>query len=273
LSKLKIFQVCFNEEQLNEVHHLFTPFDNTKNEKPELREYHNLMRIFYEGHTKDVDLWGAFGPRWRRKIRVNASEIISLIENNPGHDVYLFNHCRVQGALTKNVWEQGEFHHKGITRVTKKAFYMCSMDESVIDKMMGENEVVYSHYVVATNNFWKDYLLFLLKIKDVLFNLPKEEKQIFESSANYARDGTLNLFVFIIERLLSTYLIMNKFKVCSMPYNFDLYDLDEEMTAALYQLNDFKNDAMAGNQLAHDKWQTLRSAMFKAYPQLMHIDG
>jgi hypothetical protein len=273
LNKFKIFQVCFDEEQLRTVHHLFTPFDNTKNERPELREYHNLMRIFYEGHTKDVDLWGAFGSRWRRKLRVNASEIISQIENNPGHDVYLFNHCRVQGALTKNVWQQGEFHHKGITQVAKKALFICGYQENYVNEIMADKETVYSHYIVASNHFWKEYLLFLIKIKDALSNLPPEEKRLFESSANYVRDGSLNLFPFIIERMLSTYLVMNNFNVYHMPYDYTLYDIDLETADKLGYVNTLKNEAQAGNNESFEKWQLYRTAVVQSAPNLMHIDG
>lgn len=275
MNNFKIFQICFTEDQLSSVHHLLTPFDNTKNERPELREYHNFMRIFYEGHTKDLDMWGAFGPRWRRKFRYNISEVFSAIEQNPGKDVYLFNHCRVQGALTKNVWEQGEFHHKGITQVAKKALFMCNMRSDIENLIMANEETVYSHYMVATNEFWKNYLLFLIKIKDALFTLPPEEKAIFESSANYVHDKSLNMFPFVIERMLSTYLALNEFDVYYTPYRYELYDeiKSQYILDRLYELNHLKNMARENQEKYLPKWQELQQHLMTEFPALMHIDG
>lgn len=274
MSDVRLFQICFDERQLNSVHRLLTPFDNTKNERPELREYHNFMRIFYEGHAKDVKMWGAFGPRWKSKIRYNADKIFESIENNPGKDIYLFNHCRVQGALTKNVWEQGEFHHPGITRLAKKVLFMLGMNSDCIDQIMTDSETVYSHYVIATNEFWNDYLLFLLSVKDALFNLPSEEKQIFEGSANYARDKSLNMFPFVIERMLSTYLTMNNFSVYHTPYEYEVYNEIHESSIieSLYKVNELKNAAKRTHEIFAE-WNNLRIALVNRYPGLMHIDG
>jgi hypothetical protein len=45
----KIFQICFEQNQIPQVDSLLTPFDNTKNERPELREFHSFNRIIEEG--------------------------------------------------------------------------------------------------------------------------------------------------------------------------------------------------------------------------------
>ncbi len=108
----KIFQICFEDRQIPLVDPLLTPFDNTSNEKPELREFHSFNRIIDEGFADDLDAWGVFGPRWQSKMRYEANVIKNAIDESEGFDVYIFNHARVQNALTANVWEQGDFTHK-----------------------------------------------------------------------------------------------------------------------------------------------------------------
>ncbi len=71
----KIFQIFFEDRQIPLVDPLLTPFDNTSNEKPELREFHSFNRIIDEGFADDLDAWGVFGPRWQSKMRYEANVI------------------------------------------------------------------------------------------------------------------------------------------------------------------------------------------------------
>ena len=129
----KIFQICFEDKQIPLVDPLLTPFDNTSNERPELREFHSFNRIIDEGHVDDLDAWGVFGPRWQSKMRYGASEIKKSIDENPNFDVYIFNHARVQNALTVSVWEQGDYFHPGIKKIVHSAFVAGGYDTSVLN--------------------------------------------------------------------------------------------------------------------------------------------
>ena len=119
----KIFQICFENTQIPQVDPILTPFDNTSNEKPELREFHSFNRIIDEGFADDLDAWGVFGPRWQSKMRYGAEEIKTAIDDNPNFDVYIINHARIQNALTMYVWDQGDYFHPGIKQVVRWIFY------------------------------------------------------------------------------------------------------------------------------------------------------
>lgn len=272
---VKLFEICFEERQLNNVDPLLTPFDNTKNEQPELREYHNFHRLFDEGHTKDLDLWGAFGPRWGGKLRYSAQEIFDIIEQNPGHDVYIFNHARIVNALTYNVWDQGELFHKGITKVARHALEAAGDDPNLTNSMMTNLDTCYCSYFVATNAFWKDYLDFLDMIKKRLENLPNDLAEIYNGSANYSRDASLNLFPFIVERMFSTYLQHRQdLKVLSKPYNYKVYtELQDNMVNILSSLNTMKTLVhQHKSRELFECWNSMRIAYLKDMPQLLHLD-
>jgi len=272
---VKLFEICFEERQLANVDPLLTPFDNTKNEQPELREYHNFRRLFDEGHTKDLDLWGAFGPRWGGKLRYPAQDIFDTIKNNPGHDVYIFNHARIVNALTYNVWDQGELFHKGITKVARHALDAAGYDQNATNGMMTNLDTCYCSYFIATNAFWKDYLDFLSLIKTRLEHLPDDLAEIYHGSANYSRDASLNMFPFIVERMFSTYLSYRKdLKVLSKPYDYKVYtELQDNMVNILSSLNTMKTLVYQHkSRELFECWNSMRIAYLKDMPQLLHLD-
>ena len=269
---VKLMQICFTKEQLDEVEVGFVPFDNTQNEKPELREYHNFKKIIKDEHDLGCDLWGAFGPRWREKMKYDGLEIREAIKNNPGHDVYIFNHARVVNALTYNVWEQGEMWHKGITKVTKYALEKCRYDPRVVDLPMTDL-TCYCSYFVATREFWKKYIRFLDEIKYVLDNeLDEEHEKLYKSSANYARDSSLNLFVFIVERLFSTFLYLHDYKVYTHEYDYSLYrDKVEDFSYVLNALYQLKRKGMQDEEVMNN-WNVIRTFFLTTQPQLLSLD-
>lgn len=270
----KLFQICFEERQLAQVDPLLTPFDNTENKYPELREYYNFFKVVDDGLTDDLDAWGMFGPRWQAKLRYDSKYVIDEIDNNPGYDVYTFNHARVVDALFFNVWEQGDHWHPGIKRVAAKALELAGYDSGLVDELMFDQTTCYCSYFVASKQFWKEYLEFLQKIRLALENLPEEEKNIYESSANYARDQELNFFPFIIERIFSTFLVMNRdrFKVHSHNYDYNVYKIGQ-FTQVLSALNNLKTLTLKhdSNEI-FNQWNSIRRFVLDNHPQILNLD-
>jgi hypothetical protein len=272
----KIFQICFEERQLAQVDPVLTPFDNTANEMPELREYHSFLKAIENGTVNDLDAWGFFGPRWQAKLKYDAEYLISEIENNPGYDVYTFNHARIVDALFFNVWEQGEHWHPGIKDIAKKALEMSGYDSGYVDDLMFDQTTCYCSYFVASKEFWQDYMEFLKKIKFSLENLSEEDKKIYESSANYSRDQELNYFPFIVERMFSTFLIMNrdKYKVHAHTYDYSVYkDQVGNFVQILSALNNLKTLTLKhdSNEI-FNQWNSIRKFILENHPQVLNLD-
>jgi hypothetical protein len=273
----KLFQICFTEDQLKDVDPLFTPFDNIANEHPELREYHNFIKAVDNNIVEGLDAWGFFGPRWKKKLRYGSPDITYEIENNPGHDVYLFNHARISDALFFNVWEQGESWHPGIRKIARTVLEQIDgCDSGVINDLMIDQTTCYCSYFVATKEFWNDYLEFLSKVSYHLENLPEEEKKIYEQSAKYKRDESLNLFPFIIERMFSTFLLLNrkKYKIHSKQYDYSVYEAQiGEFAKVLAALNNLKTLTLKhDSEEIFKQWNTIRVFILKAQPKLVSFD-
>lgn len=272
----KIFQICFEQSQITDVDPLFSAFDNTENKFPELREYYNFVKFIEDGHADNLDAWGIFGPRWKDKLKYSAEEIHQTIDTNPNCDVYIFNHARVQDALTFNVWDQGEYFHKGIKKVAEHVLKELGYETGHLDEMMFDGSTCYSHYFVGTKAFWTDYLEFLIKVKKTLDNLPEDIDQIYKGSANYGRDTSLNMFVFIIERMFSTFLIMNreKYKVHAKPYDYSIYKNQVgDFAHVLNALSNLKTLTLKydSHEIFH-QWNAIRLFLLKNQPNLMNLD-
>lgn len=275
--KHKLFKVCLTKPEIDSTNPPFHAFDNVSNKNPELREYHIFKRLLDEGHVDDLDMWGVFSQRSDSKLRYSSDVISTDVESNPGYDVYLFNHARVVDSITRNVWEQGEIHHKGITEVTKYALNKAGYDSAAVDMIMDERVCCYCSYFVATKDFWIKYVEFLDNVKYHLDNsLPTELNDIYRSKTRYSRDNTLTLFPFIIERLLPTYLLMNysSLKVYHKPYDYSVYKKSCGEAYKLFEsMNNIKNIAI---RLRHtelfDEWNKMRIVLIQSSIDPLSLD-
>lgn len=272
--KTKIFQICFEESQLDKVDFRLTPFDNTENAKPELREYHNFVKIMNDGLADHLDAWGVFGPRWNEKLKVSSDVLFKEIEDNPLEDVYIFNHARIHDALFFNVWDQGEYYHKGLKDVAKHILQKLDYDVGILDSLMSSHNTCYCSYFVGKQHFWVDYLDFLEKVIKELDNLPKELYAVFNQSANYARDKNLNLFPFLVERMFSTFISLKNYKIHAMPYDYSVYEQNLGNFADVLQvLSNLKTLTIKHNsEEIFAQWNTLRTFILKNHPQILNLD-
>jgi hypothetical protein len=239
----KLFGVCFKQEHFDNLDKNFTPFNNMENKFPRMREYPLLLRAYEENKDNpDIDAWGLFGPKFLKKWRLPSDTLVNAIENNPDNDIWLFNHARIISSITLNVWEQTEYLN-GMRTLAEYVFKKLEIPAEVLRTMTYSDITVYCHYVVAKKSFWNEYIPFLKKIKYELDILPPNLKEILNRNANYHDDSNLNYFPFIIERMLTTFLVLNKkqFKIYADPYNFECYKFDKFHTEIFQKTCEAKN--------------------------------
>lgn len=281
----KLFQICFEKSQFQDIKAPFVPFDNTDNEFPELREFHCFRKAAgwpgvawgdHEGIVSKLDAWGLFGPRWEQKLKYPGEEINRTISENPNNDVWIFNHARIVNSLTVNVWEHGEIYHPGISLVARALLKIIGYDPVFVESLMTESNTCYCSYFVARRQFWRSYIQFLTMLYEATLLLPTKEREIFLSSANYARDRSLNLFPFITERMFSTFLLIksSEYSVCSMPSDFGVYGENvEKIEQILQSLNKLKLIAISHNSTdLIDIWNKFRLYILKENANILNLD-
>lgn len=268
----KIFQTYYEKNQVKNIEPQFYAFDNTENKLPELREYHVFNLAINHQCTKDLDAWGMWSWRWGAKSRYPAKMVIEFIDSNPDADVYIFNHARIHDALTANVWEQGEFFHSGISKVAKSVLNNLGYDDSPFNSIMSTDLYCFSSYFVAKRRFWIEYMEFLDKFVAALNNLDEAAAAIYRGSANYPRDSKLNMFVFLIERLFSTFLFynFNNYEIKSLPPDYAVYNhefIEKVISASSY----IKSKAKDDNKM-FVAWDNIRKLIIGQNKSIFNLD-
>ena len=222
---MKIFQAYYKEEQRAHLDPEFTPFDNTANPVVNLHEYYIYTRIYQEALKTNEDYWGHFSWQWKRKMEgVSAAAITSIIQHNPGYDVYTFHPFPHETVDHWNVWEQGQWCHPEILKLSEKIFSDMDIDPRMLQAPMGTKHYLCANYFVGNDKFWSGLLSTLHRFVDICGRLPEEYIDLLNSSAGYGANPGLDYRGFICERLISTFLILNDKKLKIRPFK-ELYDI------------------------------------------------
>jgi len=84
------------------------------------------------------------------------------------------------------------------------------LDPIILQTPMGSRDYLCVNYFVGNKNFWDRLLLFLDNFVDVCNNLSDEYKTLLDEPAGYQANLALNYRGFICERMISTFLVLNK---------------------------------------------------------------
>lgn len=219
MKNIKIYQCFYNKDQEKDLDKSFFKLDNTKNLKPELREYY-LNNICYEKSIEEnLDLWGVFSWSYKSKINISGEEILNIIQQNTEKDVYFFNPYYTTSLMYYNTWENGKYHHKHMISILESLFPLLNIDLKYLYDPMNTDDMFYCCYCIANKKFWDGYNKIFLKYFECLNMLDEKIKKMHDSCAEYLKDQSLNYFPFIHERFLSCYIKMNNFNVNSFHIN------------------------------------------------------
>lgn len=208
---MKIFQAYYKEEQREHLDKEFYPFDNTANPVINFHEYYIYKRIYEQAVSNNEDVWGHFSWQWKKKLEsVSARQIIDIIQSNPGADVYTFHPYPWECAEAWNVWEQGHWCHPNIIKISEQILKGMGIDPIVLQTPMGSRDYLCVNYFVGNKNFWDRLLIFLDNFVNVCNNLSGEYKTLLDESADYKANLALNYRGFICERMISTFLVLNR---------------------------------------------------------------
>jgi len=219
----KIFQIYFKPELKDKCDTAFTPFDNTANPRPELREWDIWNREHEQRLSENLDHWGYVSWKFKEKTNLTGQQVLDHIAANPGYDVYLFNPCILNEAVFINSWEQGDLHHPNISTISNSFLAKLGYEDyNVKEVLLDRTHTVFANYLVGNRKFWDMFMEFSNKLFTEADKDPEFKHQVFgEGLSNYAHDHSLPNFTFLIERLIPTFLELNNFSVCPYTYTHD----------------------------------------------------
>lgn len=248
---LHIYQICYDEKSKPDENSGIEAFDCR--DKPEFlkREVAHLIR-FYDEIVKHADndcYFALFSPRFNEKTGLTIKQVKDFVSNNPNQDIYLFNPFPMHVYLDTNVWENGEYRHKGLKKLTQQLFDMAGVDFSVY--AMHRNSIantVYCNYWVASKPFLDNFIEFVRWLDSTVEQMPDSKKEEYFSTAQYNTEASF--YPFIFERLISTFLLMNP-NHSSKPYVYSYPFL------GCHKLKPLESNFYFSNRRPYfDEWET-----------------
>ncbi len=265
----KILQMYYKPEQIQFLDPDFTPYDNTSNLKPELREWYVWDKTFEEQFADGTELLGYVSWKFKEKTNLTGKQVQAHIDANPGADVYIFNPCIINEAVFVNAWEQGDLYHPNISSIGNTFLKKVGIEDiDVRAVVIDRNVSVFANYVVGNRKFWDGFMAFT---RQLFTESEKDEnfKQLVFGAglANYAHDKSLPNFTFLIERLLPTYLDISDLNV--VPYFYTVDTLPAKYKPYIEEIYSLSSLKEAINTYDSDElyvvWHTMCDVFLKRY--------
>jgi hypothetical protein len=240
---VRIFQIYYEAWQQDLLDPAFLPFNNS-GVRSELLEFDVFERLANDQRTKGAELWGALSWRYAEKTGISGAELLAIIGQNPGHDVYYCNPHIVTEALYHNMWLQGETTHPRFLEVCSAVFKAAGLPEDELSSLQPSSAYSTANYLIGTPKFWAPYLSF---VRDVLTsadeNLSPEMKSLLHSTAADDRGlhGGATYVPFIVERLFGVFIRSAGRDLAS--YKIELAQRDGDLNVHLKLLREMKDVA------------------------------
>jgi hypothetical protein len=272
----KIFQLYFKSEQVSHLDPLFTPYDNTANPRPELREWYIWDKEHGNVSKENLDYWGYVSWKFKEKSNLTGQDVFDHINNNPGYEVYLFNPCIVNEALFVNNWEQGDNYHPRISEIGNTFLAKIGYEDIDVKTMLlDRTRTVFANYVVGNQRFWREFMAFSRRIfAEAKTDAAFEDRVFGAGHSKYAYDPSLPMFTFLIERLIPTFLDLEGFNVCpyvytdqTLPNKYRPFANDIRILSDLKtQINKHDSDEL------YNIWNYLRWDYLNKNPNIIHLE-
>jgi len=214
--KTKIWQLYFRNDQLPHLLPGFTPFDNTANLTPDLREYPLIKQCRDLALDEGIDLWGAIPWSWYDKCSLDHAGFLTHIDRNPGYDVYFFNPFANHMPIVYNVWEQGQWCHPNMVAIMEEIFSLMGYPNALYQPM-SRADIFWGSVCIGNEKFWDQYFIFADRYIEAIDQLTPEGRRMHDGDTSY-RGTSLTHFSFIQERLMSTFVSLNTNGLKIMPY-------------------------------------------------------
>ncbi|RTL49173.1 MAG: hypothetical protein EKK40_15915 [Bradyrhizobiaceae bacterium] len=205
-----IFQIFYDAASRQSLDPAFIPLDNSANERPDWFEFWVIRKFLKENELKEDAWYGFLSPKFTSKTGFNSSVVLNTLESvDQEGEVALFSpHCP-ELALFQNPFEQGEYWHPGLLRLSEEFFAKIGSSVDLKTLVTHQKTSVFSNYVIAKRAYWNEWL----DLADKFFALTEAPGSPFAAPTNYYADGRAPMKTFIQERFASVILSRSTFKV------------------------------------------------------------
>ncbi len=206
-SKTSLYTIAYSAELL-EVADGYLALDNSRNERPDWREYWP-MRNFLLGQTlEEGHYYGFFSPRFGEKTGLNHQRVVDFVESSPAEtDAVIFSPQVDVGAFFPNVFVGEDQADAGFLGTCQGFVDAVGLGLDLPTLLMDSSHIVFSNYIVARPSFWRAWLDLGERLYEMAESGPDELRAGLTFRTNY-REGVQRK-VFLMERLASLVFITN----------------------------------------------------------------
>ncbi|WP_233865313.1 hypothetical protein [Paraburkholderia adhaesiva] len=203
--KNHIYQIFYSDQTRGMIEPGFIPLDNT-GQRPDWYEYWPIRRFLIENALDPEARYGFFSPKFRQKAGLSSAQVEQFLAGTPDDvDVVTFSPYFSNIAFFKNVFEQAEYWHPGISPTLAGVMALIAPHRDSATLMnglvMSTATTVYCNYFVAKPRFWQRWLTLCEKIFAVAEAGNTELAQQLNSDRHYVLPTPAK--VFVIERIVS----------------------------------------------------------------------
>jgi len=207
-----IYQIFYDEISKSKLDPQFIGLDNSANERPDWFEFWPIRNFLLNNELEENSWYGFLSPNFSAKTGFSADFVKKIIcDYSDKSDVALFTHSWDQLAYFLNPFEHGESWHPGLMEESQK--FVDSIDLEVdLKTLVTYNTIsVYSNYIIAKPNFWKEWL----RLASQFFDYAESELSgLRKLTASYGyQDNQVSMKTFIQERLATLLLSQHNFNV------------------------------------------------------------
>jgi hypothetical protein len=204
----RLYQVAYSEATFQHVMPGFQPLDNRANPRPDWFEFDPIRRFWLQPGGVDEDcFYGFFSPKFTDKTGHTADTIHRLLAQRGGQlDVLLLSPFPNQIAFFTNVFEQGDFFHRGLLGAAQRWLAAVGLDPALTGAWMDVRQTVFSNYFVARPAFWRAWADLAERLWQVCEGPPSPLQAELTADTAYLQQAQLK--VFLQERLASLLLVM-----------------------------------------------------------------
>jgi hypothetical protein len=242
MSAPRIFQIHYKPEQIEQLDHAFTPYDNAGVQDP-LLEYSVLRRIHREGLAGSAGLWGAVSWKFGQKTGLSGAELLRYLQDHPGFDVYYCNPFPEFEGLYHNLWLQGEAAHPKFVALVDEFMRYAGLGSASVQAIYPSWAFAAANYIVASPAFWQAYTGFMDQALDkAYYNAPAQFQQRLQSAQADAKGlhAGAGYLPFVVERLFMYFLTTRAGKALRM-HKYPLAQKEARLNVHLKRLREMKD--------------------------------
>jgi hypothetical protein len=219
--EIRAFQIFYDEKTRASLDRDFEPLDNTDSERADWYEYWPIRNWLSRNELNESSYYGFLSPRFGEKTRLSGAQVKEFVRTAGDPDVVTFSPVPCHAACFLNVFEHGDFFHRGLFEVATRFFEKVDPLVKLDTLVMDSRNTVFSNFFLAKRAFWEVWKV----VFDRLFEMAESPGFPLHDSLNreleYAKDNgetsSTHMKIFVMERAASFVLASGKFRVRNFP--------------------------------------------------------